>query len=463
MTDDDARLAPVTGGYSTNRPAVLTCLGWGTGGLFTSLLSISVGIMLLRYLTDIAGIGAATAGGILAFSKIYDLLVDPLIGYASDRTRSRWGRRRPFLLAGGMVMCLGFGLLFSIPGGLSLSWAAVYVLAAMLVWSTGYALFIIPYTAMPAEMCSDYHGRTYLLAYRTQMLAIGQVIGGAGGPFLIVLLGATRAGYAQMAWILSAISLLFVIVCFRSTRGVSDGDGVQPSSLPLRQKIRSLYGNRPFMLLISAHLLIYFGLTTIGATNAFYTKHVLGRTDAWLGSFYVILTVAMIVFQPFWLWLSRRIGKQKTAVSAFVLHAACYLSWLLPGSETTVAQLTALVAVLGFASAGVVLMPYSMLADVMDYDARRTGMRREAMMGSIVSLIDKLANAGGVAFTGVFLGTMGYVASKGGVIVQTVQAKSGIVICFSVIPAACALGCALLMSRYDLSEEKISAAELAYG
>jgi glycoside/pentoside/hexuronide:cation symporter, GPH family len=176
----------------------------------------------------------------------------------------------------------------------------------------------------------------------------------------------------------------------------------------------------------------------------------------------VIITIAMIVTQPFWIWLSRHIGKQRTAVIAFMLHFLCYLTWLLPNRQTSLTELTALVSALGFVSSGVVLMPYSMLADVMDYDSRRTGMRREAVMGSIISLLDKLANAGGIAFTGVFLGAMGYAASNGNLVAQTEEAKTGIVICFSVVPALCALGCALLMTRYDLTRDRMESAGITF-
>uniref|UniRef100_UPI0035CBFC8A MFS transporter n=1 Tax=uncultured Sphingomonas sp. TaxID=158754 RepID=UPI0035CBFC8A len=112
------------------------CAGWGLGTLAVAALFNAVNVLLLRYVVDFVGIGAALAGSLIGLSKLYDAVIDPLVGAASDRTRSRWGRRRPFLLFGGVLLAIAALLLFNVPSGLSAQVKVGYVLVALLAYAT---------------------------------------------------------------------------------------------------------------------------------------------------------------------------------------------------------------------------------------------------------------------------------------------------------------------------------------
>ncbi|MCC6172197.1 MAG: MFS transporter [Gammaproteobacteria bacterium] len=179
------------------------CLGWGIGALGMSLMFAATSVLLLRYLVDYVGIAAAVAGLLISLARMYDALIDPLVGVASDRTHSRWGRRRPWLLWGGLLSATSFVMIFHLDGvadSLKVT-AALFVLLAN---ASGYALFNVPYLAMPGEMTDDYHERTRLMSFRVAAVAAGQLFASSVGPLLIVRLGGGATGHERTAWLLGA-------------------------------------------------------------------------------------------------------------------------------------------------------------------------------------------------------------------------------------------------------------------
>ena len=142
-----------------------TCVGWGVGTLAVAVVFNTINVLLLRYLTDTVGIGAALAGSLIGLSKLYDAVIDPMIGGVSDRSRSPRGRRRPFVLVGGLMLAVAVIVLFHFPGGIMGTAAMLYLGAALLFYSTAYAVFTVPYMAMPAEMTGDYHFIYKVISY----------------------------------------------------------------------------------------------------------------------------------------------------------------------------------------------------------------------------------------------------------------------------------------------------------
>ena len=163
--------------------------GWGMGSLGISLMFNATSLLMLRYLVDYAGIGAALAGLLIGGAKIYDAVTDPLMGTISDRTRSRMGRRRPYLVAGAFVSAISFVMIFNLASFQGSSYIVTLVVLALLLNATGYTIFNVPYMAMPAEMTKGYHERTSLMSYRIAAIAVGQLCASFIGPLLLVAYG----------------------------------------------------------------------------------------------------------------------------------------------------------------------------------------------------------------------------------------------------------------------------------
>ena len=160
-------------------------VGWGIGSLPMSAMFNAVSLLLLTFLIEHVGIAALTAGLLIMVSKIYDAITDPIMGFLTDRTNSRWGRRRPYLMLGGILSGASFVMLFSVPTFSSQSTLIIYVLVALLINATAYTVFNVPYLTMPAEMTRSYHERTTLMSYRVSAIAFGQLLSSVLGPVII--------------------------------------------------------------------------------------------------------------------------------------------------------------------------------------------------------------------------------------------------------------------------------------
>jgi len=170
---------------SINSMSLRLRMGWGLGSLSMSAMFNAVSLLLLTFLIEFVGIPAVTAGALILVSKIYDAVTDPLMGILSDRTKSRWGRRRPYLMLGGLLAGLSFIMIFTVPTFENQNTTLIYVFVALLLNATAYTVFNVPYLTMPAEMTDSYHERTSLMSFRVSAIAGGQLLSSVIGPVII--------------------------------------------------------------------------------------------------------------------------------------------------------------------------------------------------------------------------------------------------------------------------------------
>ena len=450
--------AAADGGSSKPLPLV-ACVGWGLGTLAVAALFNAVNVLLLRYLVDLVGIGAALAGSLIGLSKLYDAIIDPFIGAASDRAQTRWGRRRPFLLVGGVLLALAALMLFNVPGGMSDGHKVAYVLVSLIVYATAYAVFTVPYMAMPAEMTRDYHERSHLISFRVYATAVASLIATFVGPLLIARAGGGQSGYTALSVFLVVIVLVSAFLCFRLTASAPFHCAVTEIRLSFTRKLALIAGNRPFMLLLGIKLLQLMALAVTQASTPFLFKRVLGLSDTMLGLYFLAFYVAMIVGQRFWLRAGRHFGKRNAYVAVTAVYALMYLSWyfVTPGEPLAILFLRAVV--LGGTAGGVLLLGQSLLPDTMEWDFRRTGLRREGMLSALYTVTEKLAFALGAAATGIILGAAGYLQSHGGApVIQPPSAITAIFVLASFVPMGLLLTSCVLLKFYDLSESKLAQA-----
>jgi GPH family glycoside/pentoside/hexuronide:cation symporter len=432
----------------------LLCVGWGLGTLGIAIMFNSTNILVLRFMTDQLGIAAAVGGLLVGLSKVYDACMDPVIGGISDRTRTRWGRRRPFLLAGSVLCGAVMIVLFDVPA-LSPDVATVYMGVALILFATAYASFNVPYLAMPAEMTDDYHERSYLMSFRVFGVSIGQALGGFLGPALIASQTDKRAGYGIMGWTLGALTLAACLACFFLTRRARFAERHEGIHMPVWRQFKLAWGNRPFMMLMGAKLCQLMSLAIVQATLAFFTVRVLHVSDVVLGVLTLLNTGGIIVTIPFWVWFSRRYGKRAAFMTSVLSYGAIMATWVFSGPDEPSALVYLRNFASGFGASGMLLMGASMLPDTMEYDFRRTGLRREGIFSGIYTTIEKIAFALGVSVLGVFLGAMGYVQSTGRDVAQPPSAITALYICIGVAPLAGAVMSCLFLWNYDLSESRL--------
>ncbi len=419
-----------------------------------------VTILALRYFTDNLGMAASIAGLLFGVVKIYDGLIDPLLGALSDRTKTRIGRRLPYLLIGSGLMSVSVLFLFAAPESLSPTALWFYVAAVLIVHATAYTALTIPGLAMVVEVTDDYHERSTLMSYRVIGNSVGLLLGSTLPAWLLANWGADRIGHIRAAAVVAAIvavaGVAATLMLLRAPRTESTDNSRRIRLIDFVDQLRVAWHNRPYRLLAIAHVFILMATTTPTVSNAYFTRYVLERTDNWLGTYFMLSISALFIATPIWLRVARALDKKKCYVAAMLGWGLIHLSWLPVTADEPYPLMVARAILSGIAAAGLMLFAYSMLTDAIRYDYILTGQRREGVFAGITSLLDKLSMAAGIAGTGVLMSAMGYQeSSSGGLVTQSETALRAIYIGFAVVPAIAVLGGVVAIWRYRLTPDDL--------
>lgn len=440
--------------------------GWAVGTLGASVLLNTFNVATLFFLVTVLKIEPVIAGAMITGSKLYDAATDPLMGFISDRTRSRWGRRRPYLLLGGIISGLSFAWLFAQPPSDGSTAHYAMVVLALLLVSTGYTIFNVPYLAMPAEMISDYHQRAVLMSYRVFLIAVGTFVGIAGTPALVDWfqqgLGQTPLeAYRHMGMVIGAIIGIGMAATFFGTRRGRATERTV-TTLPFMTRLKLLWSNRPFVIYLGVKLTGLFALAATISTQFFLVVYVLERSVGIVALFGLGQIVTQVLFLPVWLELSRRHGKTWVLIAATIIFIPLSLSWLLTGPSEPLWAYVLRGAVTGIGAAGTLLGTQAILPDIMEYDYRRTGIRREGAYAGVASFIEKSSSALAAIVIGGFLSAMAFDKSlPAGE--QPESAVFAILACTALIPLAMYTLKLVLLWFYDLDESKLLGTTSATG
>ena len=435
------------------------CVGWGLGSLGVASLFNMTNVLALAYMTDVMGIGATVAGLLLAGLKLYDVFADIGVGWLSDRTNSRWGRRRPFLFAGAFMLALSTFLVFGFGHIADPGTGTVYMACALLFYFTAYSTFNVPYMAMPAEMTQNYHERSYLMSFRVVAVSTANIVGSALGTFLVAQFGGGAEGHRAMSVFVGLIVLSASLACFQLTKDAPSTPRHAPTGQGFLTQFRLALQNKPYFVLLTAKFcgLVLFGFQ---ATFPFMFTRVLKVSFSWLSIYYIVMSLSMIAVQPLWLRLGKRYSKKTLYAASLIGNSAIYLTWLLAEAGDPAWTVIVRAIGLGVFGGGSLLMGQALLPDAIEYDRLRTGLKREGIFAGMYTTVEKLAGALGSGASGVYLGMMGYIQSRGGVVVeQPASAITAIYISTAVFPAVLQIiGMIVLLKWYDLSPEKLKQA-----
>ncbi|MET3976686.1 MFS transporter [Cellulosimicrobium sp. TH-20] len=460
----------MTHATSAHRLSRATVAGYAAGSVGTGGFGTLPGLVLLVYLTDALAVPAAAAGLIVTGAKVWDVVVDPFIGYGSDRDLARTGSRRRFMTLGALTLPVLFALTFAVPAAAGPTAAAIWVLVAFLLAATAFSLFQVPYIALPAELDPTYDGRTRLLAWRVATLAFAILLFGAGGPALRGD-GDSTTGYLVMGIVSGVVIGAGMLVAARvaprgrgtpappadapaAPAGAAAG-ATAPSSaarawtLAVREAVDALRRSRPFRTLLAAFVLqaVATGLMLAGA--AYVARYVL-RDEAAVSYLFAALVAPALLCMPVWTRLARRDGKERGFVVATVLFAVAALG-MVPLVWAPGAWVYLPTALAGVAYAGMQALPLAMLPDAIAHDARTHGDGRGGAFSGVWTAGETTGMALGAAVLSLVLGVTGYVSTRAGETVdQPAAAVDGIALSFSVVPAALVLLSLVPLVRYGL-------------
>jgi Na+/melibiose symporter-like transporter len=430
----------------------------GTGGFATL-----PGLVLAIYLTDTLGIAALGASIIIGVAKLWDVVIDPVIGGRSDRSLALTGSRRRFMVLGGLLLPVFFVLTFAANPDAGPLANSIWVLVAFMLAATGFSLFQVPYIALPAELVTDYDARTRLLSARVVVLTFAILLFGAGGPELVsAFAGMPGGGYLWMAVVAGVLLGIGMLIAATSAPREAITSPPRTSiASHYRDGLAALRGSRAFRMLLATFLLQALATGMMLAGAAYISKWVLQAGTTGTTFLFIALIAPALVCAPVWSLISRRTGKELAFGAASVLFGLAALSlvmlvWM-PGP-----WLYAPVALAGAAYAGMQTLPMAMLPDVISHDAKTNGPGRAGIFGGVWTAGETTGMALGAVVLTLILALTGYQESVADVAVeQSANAITGIVLSFSIVPAIM-IGLSLWsLGRYPLRRSDIDAATAA--
>ncbi|TMS00736.1 MFS transporter [Nonomuraea basaltis] len=426
-------------------------LGYGVGSFCTATVNAVPGLLLLYYMTNFLAVPAWLAGVVVTAPKVWDLIINPLVGRWSDRTVSRWGPRRPWLLAGACTLPIAFFLVFAGPP-LTGAPAAAYVGLCFLATATAYALFEVPYKAMPGEMTHDYHERTSLLQWRMVFIGVATAISGVLAPAIANSEGenGTLGSYRVMAVTIAVILFAAMLGSFFGTARAPMTGAPEADRGGWREQFAAIKGNRPFLWLTVLACTQMLAVSMMLAAAPYFATYTLGTPQA-TQTLFAALVGPILLTMPLWVRLARRFDKRGAMILAALLFGGGTTATMAtPLFGAVWAHLTILLVGVGYA--GVQLMQFSMLADVIAADAAKTGKRRAGVLTGLWTAIENAVSSSGALIFGVILSIGGFIESEPSKPVQQPDsAVTAVLIGQTMVPALIILASVLISMKYRLT------------
>jgi GPH family glycoside/pentoside/hexuronide:cation symporter len=419
---------------------------YGIGDIGNAVVNSAIQFFLMKFYTDGALILPALAGNALLIGKIWDAVNDPLFGWITDRTKSRFGKRRVFMLFGAIPLAIASALLWFVPTQDKV-WTFVWIAATFILFDTIWTLTNVPYYALTSELTDDYDERSSLTTYRMVMAVPAYLVGAALTPAIVGLFALQRTGYAFIGiayGILAAVALLVSAAGFRERQKVSE---IKPEASPFKSLLAALK-NKPFVWLCTTYFIVNVSFAFIKILMAYYIEYQLlmkAQTSLVMGLMLICVTVSL----PFWQWVSRKMDKGPAYALGMVFGAlAVILTFFLPHKSTGLIYLISVLAGFGFSAQWI--FPWAMVADVSDYDRVETGQQRSGMYYGVWGLATKISEALALASVGWILTGFGYVPN----VEQTPHALLGIRLFFGLIPAIFIFASIPLLVKYPITRKR---------
>jgi GPH family glycoside/pentoside/hexuronide:cation symporter len=424
-------------------------LMYGVGDAGINLADTMVGLLFAIFLTDVVGLRPGLAALVVFIGRTFDYVNDPIIGYLSDRTRSRWGRRRPFILFGMLPFALAYMLLWWIPPFITQTGLAIYYGIAFVLYDTLATVLYMPYFALTPELTSDYDERTSLTTYRMVFSILGAMIAFVVPLAIIGSMNAESAGRVMAVGAgVAFLSILPMLAVFLGTREKAEyQEQKQPS---LKESILAAVKNKPFLYAAGIFLLGWIALDITQATLLYFLKYHMHLEENYDLVFGLLFVAALISF-PFWNWVASRLDKKRAIIFGMLFLSAAIIGMGFMRPEWGLPILLVFSALVGVGLGAIQVLTWAMIPDAVEWDELQTGQRHEGMFYSLLQTLRKVGSSLSLPFVLLMLEWTGYVANAP---TQPRGTIIGIQSLIGPVPAVFLLVGVFLAVRYPLDRKR---------
>lgn len=432
----------------TERLSPFTKLAYGVGDFGFAFADTAIGVLFAIFLTDVVGLRGSLAALAIWIGRSWDYINDPLLGHLVDRTRTRWGRRRPYLLFGFIPFGVAFAMLWWRPPFDSDIALTAYYAAAFFFYDTVLTLVTTPFFALTPELTQDYDERTSLTSYRMAFSLLGGLIAFIVPLMMIGTMRPENAGRVfQMGYVFAIACSLPLLVTFFGTR--EREEYVHQEQPSLRESLKAAWGNRPFKFAAGIFLFTWTAIEVIQTMLLFFLKYRMGleeESDIVAGAVFI---TALIVL-PFWVWASLKTDKRKAYIYGMIFLSAVMMALIFIDPSLGFTYVISLAALAGIGVSAVHVLTWAMIPDAMEVDELQNGARHEGMFYALVSLMKKVAVSIALPVTLLVLDWSGFMSNAPQ---QTESAVWAIRIMIGPVPSVLLLGGILFAMYYPLTRE----------
>ncbi len=430
-----------------------TKLGYGVCDFGGNLFFTATAFFLLNFLTDTVGLAAALAGTAMLIGRIWDAFYDPIIGYISDRTVSKMGRRRPFMLGG--IVPLFFATIFiwtnpALIAGAGISQATlfIYIMVVYVILCSSFSTVNIPYLSLGPELTTDYNERTSLNGYRYGFGGIGTLLGAGLALPIVAMAPDKNLGFLLMGITFGSLILISALITIFTVREPAKLKPV--NTMGFVKTYTEVFKNKPYLLILLAYIFQILAVTVAMAIAIYYFKYILGNESATTWAMLILITTSML-FIPVSVAVSKKVGKKLAYGAGFVIMAVMLMIIFIFGQSQGVIFTLIMMFFTGMGLGFLYALPYAIVADSIEYDYLCTGERREGAFFGIWAWGLKIGQALAIFLMGITLETMGYVPN---VIPQSASSQLGITLFLGPISAGLFIIAAVFLYFYPITEKR---------
>ncbi len=431
---------------SESRLPRLTKFLYGISDFGFACTDTTMQVLFAIFMTDVVGLKPVYAAAAIFIGRTWDYINDPLIGFYTDRMRSRWGRRRPFLLFGFIPFGLMFAMMWFRPPTQNQFLLVAYYAMAYFLFDTSYTFVTMPYSALTPELTQDYDERTSLTTYRMAFSILGSLL---AFTVPLIIIGAMRPENAgrvfSMGLIFGAACALPLLLTFFGTH--ERPEYFAQSRPSLRESLRAVWKNRPFLFAAGIFLFTWTAADIIQAFLLFFLKYRMkleAQSDLIMGAIFITALVVL----PFWNWISLKTDKRKAYIAGMIFLSVIMIALIFLSPSASLPMVLVMAVLAGIGVSAIHVLTWAIIPDAVEVDELTTGNRHEGIFYSLVSLFKKIASSIAIPLTLLVLQWSGYISNAA---VQKPSAILAIRILIGPVPSVLLLGGIVFAIFYPLS------------